>query len=208
MIINKQLLSIPPFISTSWKDIELLLSDGQNTLNIYLKNGTLVKISHLLKEHLNLIFSVHQEILLNQAQEVTTPIIDPLFFQFSGPFLEHDPDLCDASPLPDEVRSKLKSLIENLPKMDPSKMPVVHDNCFCPHCQLINLIFENTEKEELVSDSDLTFSTWIQEEVSDDEIKLIHPYNSDEFYIIKLQNPLQCSCQMPDCEHLLHVLRN
>jgi thiol-disulfide isomerase/thioredoxin len=45
---------------------------------------------------------------------------------------------------------KLKSLIENLPKMDPSKMPVVHDNCFCPHCQLINLIFENTEKEELV----------------------------------------------------------
>jgi hypothetical protein len=208
MIINKQLLSIPPYISTSWKDVELLLSDGQHTLNIYLKNGTLVKISHLHKEQLDLIFSVHQEILLNQTQEMTIPIIDPLFFQFSGPFLEHDPDLYDASPLPDEVKIKLLSLLEGLPKIDTSKAPLIHPDCSCPHCQLMNLIAHNKEQQEYISDEELSFATWTQSSISPQEIKLTHPYNTDESYIVSLNEPISCTCGQNHCEHLIHVLRS
>lgn len=206
MIINKQLLSIPPFISTSWKDVELLLSDGKNTLNIYLKNGTLVKISHLLKEQLDLIFQVHQEILLSQAQDISAPLVDPLFFQFSGPFLEHDPELSDASPLPDEVKSKLLSLLKSLPKMDATKLPIAHENCGCPHCQLMNLM-KGQEEDDIVTDEELRFATWRVEEIENNYFKLTHPYQESEIYFVSLSDPISCSCGQNHCEHVEHILR-
>ena len=208
MIINKQLLSIPPFISTSWKDVELLLSDGQHTLNIYLKNGTLVKISHLLKEQLDLIFKVHQEILLAQAQDMAMPLMDPVFFQFSGPFLEHDPELSDASPLPEEVKDKLYSLLKGLPKLDVSKLPEAHAGCMCPHCQLMNLISINEQEEELVTDDDLKFATWDIKQIDNHHFKLQHPYDENEVYDVCLDAPIFCSCGQNQCEHIECVLRN
>jgi hypothetical protein len=209
MIINKQILSIPPFISTSWKDVELLLSDGHSTLNIYLKNGTLVKISNLLKEDLDLIFKVHQDILLTKAQPHIPSLIDPTFLSFSGSLLEHDPDLKDASPLPDEVKAKLKGLLEEMPKLDKIKFPEVHDDCNCPFCQIMTLLQEDeSDEEELVSDEDLHFSTWKQDTLTDHLIKLIHPFNEEENYIVSLDHPITCSCGQTGCEHIEHVLRN
>ena len=208
MIINKQLLSIPPFISASWKDIELLLSDGASTLNIYLKNGTIVKISNLLKEDLDLIFKVHQDILLNQTNDQMPMMFDPLFFQFSGPLLDHDPDLADASPLPDEVKLKLKSLLESLPKFDKIKLPEPHPDCNCPHCQVMSLLSENKDQEEIVSDEELHFSTWVQERLGDHLFKITHPFNDEESYFVSLDTPVSCSCGHTACEHLEHVLRH
>jgi hypothetical protein len=208
MIINKQLLSIPPFISTSWKDVELLLSDGQHTLNIYLKNGTLVKISHLLKEQLDLIFNVHQEILLTQAQDLAAPLIDPLFFQFSGPFLEHDPELSDANPLPDEVKARLQSLLEGLPKIDSAKLPQPILGCNCPHCQLMTLINVPKNEEEYVDDEELKFASWDVNQLSDHLFKLTHPYDETDIYYVSLESPISCTCGEKNCEHIEHILRN
>lgn len=209
MIINKHMLSIPPFISTSWKDIDLLLSDGQTTLNVYLKNGTVVKISNLLKDDLNLIFKVHQDILLSPSQPTIPSLIDPLLFSLSGPLLEHDPDLHDASPLPDEVKIKLKSLLEGMPKLEKIKLPQIHQDCNCPFCQIMGLIQdEATNDEEIVKDEDLLFSTWKQEAFSDHLIKLTHPFNQEETYFINLESPISCSCGQTSCEHIEHVLRN
>lgn len=208
MIINKQILSIPPFISTSWKDVELLLSDGHSTLNIYLKNGTLVKISNLLKEDLDLIFKVHQDILLSPSPLQIPSLIDPLLFSFSGSLFEHDPDLKDASPLPLEIKTKLKSLLDEMPQLDPVKFPQVHPHCHCPFCQIMSLIQNKQTDDDLVSDDDLHFSTWKQEVLSEHLIKLIHPFNADENYLVSLDTPITCSCGQVGCEHIEHVLRH
>lgn len=208
MIINKQILSIPPFISTSWQDVELLLSDGHSTLNIYLKNGTLVKISNLLKEDLDLIFKVHQDILLSPSQPEIPSLIDPLLLSFSGSLLEHDPDLKDASPLPLEVKTKLKSLLDEIPKLDKIKLPDIHPDCHCPFCQIMNLMQDQDHDDELVTDDDLHFSTWKQEALSEHLIKLIHPFNHDENYLVSLDTPITCSCGQTGCEHVEHVLRH
>lgn len=208
MIINKQILSIPPFISTSWRDVELLLSDGHSTLNIYLKNGTLVKISNLQKDDLDLIFKVHQDILLTPEQPHIPSLIDPLLFSFSGPLLEHDPDLKDASPLPDEVKIKLKSLLEGFPKLDKIKLPEVHSDCNCPFCQVMSLIQDDENDDDIVTDDDLHFSTWKQDHLTEHLIKLIHPFNEEEIYLVSLDTPVTCSCGQTGCEHIEHVLRN
>lgn len=208
MIINKQVLSIPPFISTSWKDIELLLSDGHSTLNIYLKNGTLVKISNLLKEDLDLIFKVHQDILLTQQDTRISSMMDPLLFSFTGPMLEHDPDLQDSSPLPDEVKNKLKSLIDGMPKIEKSKLPEIHQNCNCPYCQIMNLVHGTDDEEDIVSEDELHFSTWKQDALTNHLIKLTHPFNDEESYLVSLDSPVTCSCGQIGCEHVEHVLRN
>ncbi len=208
MIINKHVLSIPPYISTSWRDIELLLSDGHSTLNIYLKNGTLVRIAHLPKEQLDLIFAIHQEILLQKPALIPTQALDPLLFNFAGPFLEHDETLSDSSPLPEEVKERLRSLIQGLPKIEAQRLPPIHENCHCPHCQLMGLLVEPELKEEEVSDEDLRFSTWITYPVSSSEVIVEHPYDKQQCYRVFLKNPVGCSCGETGCEHLKHVLRN
>lgn len=208
MIINNKLLSIPPFISTSWRDVELLLSDGQHTLNIYLKNGTLVKISHLLKDQLDLIFKVHQDVLLNQNTDKKPPFLDPLMVQFSGQILEHDPELFDFQPLPDDMLGKLKALSSALPKPDKDRMPQIHPGCRCPHCQIMTVILEEQDNDDLVDDSDLTFATWLQEELTDHDFLITHPYNKEETYLVTLGEKVCCSCGQMPCEHIEHVLKN
>jgi len=210
MIVNTKLLSIPPYISTSWKDVELLLSDGEHTLNVYLKNGTIIKIAHLLKEQLELIFKVHQEVLMQKPKDIPPSLIDPLFFNFSGPFLEHDPEMSDAEPLPEEIKLKLKSLVDTFPKLEKSKLPKFHDNCNCPHCQLMALLSDEEdtcEIEEVIDDKDLQFALWNVEKLTDKDFKLSHPDEPEIFHVNLNQTPC-CSCQKPCCEHLAYVLRN
>lgn len=210
MIVNTKLLSIPPYISTSWKDVELLLSDGENTLNVYLKNGTVIKIAHLMKEHLELIFKVHQEVLMQKQHDIPPSLIDPLFFNFSGPFLEHDAEMSDADPLPDEIKQKLRSLIRSFPKLEKSQLPQFHENCNCPHCQLMNLLSDKENEgfeEELIDDKDLVFAPWQVEKKSDKCFVLSHP-DLEERFEVNLESFPTCSCNQGSCEHLAYVLRN
>jgi hypothetical protein len=206
MLINKKLLHIPPFISTSWKDVELLLGDGHHSLNIYLKNGTLVQISHLSKEELDLIFQVHQEILLAQASSKDLTLPHPLLFQFSHQFLEQDPQISDTTSLSDAVKIKLLSVLD---QMIPQEHTHAHpDSCSCAQCTLINFLSEkNQTPDEIVCDEDLQFATWIVDPLESQNYKLTHPYHPDETYFVCLNHPICCSCGQPGCEHIEHVLK-
>jgi hypothetical protein len=131
-----------------------------------------------------------------------------MFFQLSGPFLEHDPDLKDSSPIPEEVKTRLASLINHLPQIENIKLPQPHPDCFCPHCQLMILLNSEQNQDDIVSDDDLKFATWIIEEIQQKQFKVIHPYNENDFHLVSLDNPIHCSCCQMDCEHIEHILRN
>ena len=58
MKINEKVLSIPPYISTTWTHISALRMKG-NLLSITLTDGETISISGLSQDQINLIFSFH-----------------------------------------------------------------------------------------------------------------------------------------------------
>lgn len=70
MKINQKMLNIPPYISTSWKNVTALYIDNQQNkpiLNIVLLNGTCIQIPNLQTCVLEAAFSMHSQ-YLEQAQ--------------------------------------------------------------------------------------------------------------------------------------------
>lgn len=64
MKINQKILNIPPYISTSWKNVTALYVDSQKdkpVLNITLFNGTCVQIPNLQNCIIEAIFSMHSQ---------------------------------------------------------------------------------------------------------------------------------------------------
>lgn len=73
MKINQKMLNIPPYISTSWKNIATLYVDNQQNkpvLNVALVNGTCVQIPNLTSSVLEAIFSMHSQ-YLEQEQSLS-----------------------------------------------------------------------------------------------------------------------------------------
>lgn len=73
MKINQKMLNIPPYVSTSWKNITALYVDdcqNQLVLNIVLLNGTCIRIPNLTSSILETIFSMHSQ-YLDQEKSVS-----------------------------------------------------------------------------------------------------------------------------------------
>lgn len=71
MKINQKMLNIPPYISTSWKNITALYVDNQENkpvLNITLLNGTCIQIPDLQSCVLEAVFSMHSQYLEQESQ--------------------------------------------------------------------------------------------------------------------------------------------
>jgi hypothetical protein len=81
MKINQKMLNIPPYISTSWKNVAALYVDNQQNkpvLSIALLNGTCVQIPNLQSCVLEAIFSMHSQYLeqeqsLSNKEKMTLP---------------------------------------------------------------------------------------------------------------------------------------
>ncbi|HEV3270205.1 MAG TPA: hypothetical protein VGZ69_06115 [Candidatus Rhabdochlamydia sp.] len=81
MKINQKMLNIPPYISTSWKNVAALYVDNQQNkpvLSIALLNGTCVQIPNLQSGVLEAVFSMHSQYLeqeqsLSNKEKMTLP---------------------------------------------------------------------------------------------------------------------------------------
>jgi len=81
MKINQKMLNIPPYISTSWKNVAALYVDNQQNkpvLSIALLNGTCVQVPNLTSCVLEAIFSMHSQYLeqeqsLSNKEKMTLP---------------------------------------------------------------------------------------------------------------------------------------
>jgi len=224
--VNTKILSIPPYISTSWKNVALLnveMKEGAPVLVITLTNGKIVMIPHLEKPFLSTVFAMHAQSMeldgkVSPAREAEEKLSIPLSLSGLGiehleAFLQHRPEAADAPDLPQEILGKLSALSKMLGIEDPSLFPKPEPHCNCFHCQIARALHnkepqEAEKAEESVTEGDLTFRLWNIQQTADKLYTVTHPEDEKEQYRVFLGSPLGCTCGKNNCEHLQAVLRS
>lgn len=238
MKVNQKILSIPPYISTSWKNVvslHLEEREGIQVLVIGLVNGAKIEVPNLDRPLLQAVFQAHEKYMEQEAtknsqmspfasmgtpEEMTAMIaLPPLNLGFDGSMgnlLQHNPEAADSPDLPREVLEKIGTLskvvgfenVENFPKPEP--------HCNCMHCQIMRVIQNKEaedslieiENEEDVSADDLKFREWDIDQIGEQLYVVTNPFNQSEHFNVFLGNPVGCTCGDPNCEHIRAVLNS
>lgn len=237
MKVNQKILSIPPYISTSWKNVLSLHLDrreGHPILVIGLVNGSTIEIPHLESSEMEAIFNAHekhleQELASIQPQKNTPPptilpgmnieggglLSFPLRFGIEGGnmgnLLQHNSEASDSPDLPKEVLEKIASLSKVIGFENPDNFPKAEPHCNCMHCQIMRVFHQEPEQEqheEEVSDLDLQFRDWDIRQAGENLYIVSNPLNCSEQYNVYLGNPVGCTCGQCNCEHIRAVLNS
>ena len=168
------MLSIPPYISTSWENVVSLhidSSDSSQTLIIELKAGTKIKVPQLDTDLLNKIFKNHCHYLEEGDVEKKEPTkANPFASPFGmdniatlgfpmklgmnleglGNAMQHNPEQANAPDLPKEVLEKISAVAKIMdaePQLTANLKAEPH--CNCVHCQIARALHgETVHKEE------------------------------------------------------------
>ncbi len=166
MLITSSILSIPPYISTSWKNIASLhveMQPSHPVLVVILTAGARINIPNLDPTSIETIFAIHAKhleseqgiaLIKSPPKKLSNipPIQNPLPASFSFPFeipfnsplnidnmgtaLQHNPEQSDAPNLPKELIEKITSLSKTIGINDPNMIPQPEPHCNCTHCQI------------------------------------------------------------------------
>jgi hypothetical protein len=238
MKINPFLLSIPPYISTSWKNIASLHVEYENNilfLIVNLINGTRIAIPNLDKSIIEIVFNTHAKYLeqeqtssrsANPLKQLGFPQLDqmiavdfPMQAGFSlnnmGSVLQHNSEQANTPDLPPDLLEKVSSLAKTIGVDDPRAIPQPEPHCNCFYCQIARAMRlgieekgQEKEKEEIVSDEDLKFRTWDISQAGDKLFTVTNPIDAKEHYSVYLGDPLGCTCGQNHCEHIRAVLNS
>jgi hypothetical protein len=180
MKINEKILSIPPYISTTWKNISAI-GMKSSQLFITLADGDTIHIPGLEKETIDLIFLTHAEQIekysfqeteqkamqkdsaskelsfLSQSFLEENHLESSLKFGFAtldgiNTVMQHNPLEMNAPDLPQAVLEKIGSIAKILSPEDSSILPTAVPNCNCFHCQITRAINLSVEVEEILLD--------------------------------------------------------
>lgn len=169
--INPKILSIPPYISTSWNNINTLHMkevDGKSILVVVLQNGTMIEVPNLELSVIEQIFTSHGKFLEQESLGQIEPIkqFEPsktsdLSFSFGVPFrfdapeggldhfgniLQHNPEQANAPDLPEEILKKIGIISKSLGmNMETMNIPKAEPHCNCVYCQLFRAIQNENE---------------------------------------------------------------
>lgn len=237
MKITDKILSIPPFISTTWENVSSLHLNGSD-LCISLLDGAQVVVPHLSEETLTTLFEHHARITESQLEEEekasTNPFAAfenlgglPLFGSMGGGLsdwmgmgnpMEHNPAQSEAPDLPLELLSKVAQLTKMLAPEQLGELPQPVPHCNCMHCQLARALQKEEgastsdqgelEEDEPVKDEELSFCQWDISKVSDHLYQVRNRLDESEMYQVHLADPVGCTCGQSNCEHILAVLRS
>jgi hypothetical protein len=218
MKITETLLSIPPYISTTWNHIASLHYEREKlALIISLKNGTEVAVPHLTPAELNEIFDAHSR--YSQPSEDSTSPSAPLNFTIPlrsdspidsiAPAMQHNPQQQNFPTLPPEILDKIVGIAKALGVGDPSTLTPPEPDCSCVYCQLAHALLKGQSSEtaeEEVTEADLHFRDWEVKQTSDHLYIVTNPLEKGEQYTVFLGEPLGCTCGEKHCEHIKAVL--
>jgi hypothetical protein len=190
MKINSKILSIPPFISTSWKNIASLHIENQSSrliLVVTLLNGIRIEIPHLERSVVETIFAAHAHFLEQEerSSQSKVPPHSSMSFPLSheqiismelpfkngfagmehfGTLLQHNPEQADSPDLPPDILDKIALLSKTLGIDDPNVIPIPEPRCNCMRCQIAGAMQKGLNNE--------TQSQAEQEQiVTDEELK-------------------------------------
>lgn len=161
MKINEKILSIPPYISTTWSHISALRMKG-NLLSVTLTDGETISVSGLSQEQINSVFSYHAAYLeseiLPSAQASHSPanvtikegmgsFAEPTSLSFAfgsmdgmNTMVQHNPAQANAPDLPPEVLHKISEIAKAIIPLDDMQVPKAEPHCNCFHCQIARAI--------------------------------------------------------------------
>lgn len=171
MKITAKTLSIPPYISTSWKNI-IALQVKNGELCITLTDNEIVKIPGLSAELIEEVFMAHSTHLEQESRmeargrelllppQAPPPFIQALMasdnqnmgqmrFGFStldetGHMMQHNPAQSDAPDIPFEILQKIAAIAKIVAPDDSDVLPKPEPHCNCMHCQLSRAIHGDT----------------------------------------------------------------
>jgi hypothetical protein len=228
MTINDRFLSLPPYISTAWKNIVSLQVVPTRLsgpiLALELTTGVRIEIPGLEREIVEQIFTAHATFLQNEAevkrrtQEQTGQ--NPFQQLMSMPLpmiggaeaiFQHDGAKSSAPPLPPELLEKISSIVGAMGDEIVASLPKPEPHCNCPHCQIMRAVqgegAEVAPQEEAVTDEDLRFRTWDILKIADHLYRVTNPLDGKEQYNVFLGEPVGCTCGASKCEHIQAVLQ-
>ncbi len=224
MKITDKVLSLPPYISTSWKNILSLHVETKpygHSLIIELRSQSKVEIPNLDPKIVDTIFSMHAQVLEHETESPSSSISTQTFaLPFSLPMslpiegltsiMQHNQEQASTPPLPPEVLEKIKSLKAILPE-DLASLSKPEPHCNCPYCQILRALIDiddDDDDEEEITEEDLKFRTWDIKQENDKLFSVTNPLDQKEHYSVFLGDPLGCTCGHQNCEHLQAVLRS
>lgn len=217
MQITDKFLSLPPYLSTSWKNISSLQLENRSdvpVLVIELKNHRLIEIPSLSKEIIDQVFTMHAQTMdqnQNGAQKTTTfSLMIPNTIGEALSILQHSPEHSQIPQLPFELLHKLISLAQTLVPEYFTVFTKGEPHCNCPHCQIMRAAAQmgKEEAEEIVPDADLQFKTWDVKSETENLYTVTNPLDTKEYYSVFLGKPIGCTCGNQGCEHIQAVLRS
>ncbi|BBI17544.1 hypothetical protein [Neochlamydia sp. S13] len=234
MKINDKILSIPPYISTSWRHVKSLQMKGP-FLVITLMGGESINIPNLKGEVIEQIFSAHAEYLEKSidSQEESDPTLSQAMLntdQGEVPFklgigsidgmgnpLIHNPAQRDAPDIPKQILEKIAAIAKIISPEELNVLPKAELDCNCLHCQIvrtINIAVEpemmtamNAEEEE-VKEEELVFQQWDVTQAGDKLFNVMNKLDTQENYRVYLGHPVGCTCGKSSCEHIVAVLKS
>lgn len=231
MKINSKILSIPPYISTSWDQVSSLHTEqeeGYPLLVVTLETGARIEIPRLNLPLIELAFNMHTQYLneekatpaanSEQVLNISLPSIrlSSAHLENVATYLQHNDEEKESPDLPAEILNKVASLSKTVGINDPDILPKAEPHCNCPHCQIARAIQagiqteeENPETaEEEVRDEDLKFRTWDILQTADKLYRVSNPLDHQEHYSVYLGQPVGCTCGSKNCEHIQAVLKS
>lgn len=170
MKITPKILSIPPYLSTTWMHIRALYLK-EKTLVVTLADGVVISIPDLSEQDLLAIFSAHSAFLETQTQK-REPSGQTPFHLFHGmpnngignaaggvagaeqgalrfsldnmetlsSALQHNSSQSSFPDFPSEVLDKIASIARIVAPGEIENMPKPEPHCNCPHCQIARAI--------------------------------------------------------------------
>jgi hypothetical protein len=220
MKITSTVLSIPPYLSTTWSNVSSLrIHEERGTLRliIVLRDGPQVEIPNLSKDSIEAIFDAHAQYTEEDGgkkQKEELPFSLTLPFKNEGgdtleafpPTVQHNPDQADLPPLPAGVLKKISAIASALGEESLAHLPKAEPGCHCIYCQVMSAIQGETEIEEEITEEDLKFRNWDVRQTAEKLYIVSNPLDANEHYSVFLGEPIGCTCGCKNCEHVRAVL--
>jgi len=227
MKLTPSILSIPPYLSTTWESISSIYVKGSEDsplLIVVLRSGFEVEIPYLERSSILKILEAHPQFgglkggksgdKMEKDQKIfdfSTPLDEEWVGSASAagiePIAQHNPAQQDLPPFPPEILKKMAGIARIFGSESLRSLSKPEPGCRCIYCQVVNAIQEEIgAEEEEVSELDLKFREWEISQTSDKLYNVTNPIDANEYYSVYLGEPLGCTCGRQNCEHIRAVL--
>lgn len=231
MLVNREVLSVPPYISTSWVQINALYME-ESVLVVCLKDNIVIKVPDLSSSDIRNIFEMHAAYFMEKKEARRKKEIDhtggfemPVRFGMglsmgngimenmisSG--MQHNPEQAHMPDIPKEIINKIATITKIISPEDVSMIPKGEPHCNCAFCQVSRAIHEDENKTpEILVEQVLPpppQEPWIIEPSEGGCYQVSSTSNPvDTFKVFIKDGQVGCNCGQHGCEHIIAVLRS